>query len=132
MLPTKPIRRATALTLSLGAIAAPAALAKFELSDSTHIATTARVVRPNPDQQAPRAAANAGPRSEVVSGGGYGGSTYRPTLVRVIVPSHAFDWGDAGIGAAGGVALSMLALGVALVVLPRRSRRPARSRARTA
>jgi hypothetical protein len=44
-------------------------------------------------------------------------------------PSHmivrvnaGFDWADAGIGAAGGVALSIAALGGALAILPRRTR----------
>jgi hypothetical protein len=37
----------------------------------------------------------------------------RPTVVRVSDPD-GFDWADAGIGAAGGVALSMLGVGLAL------------------
>ena len=32
-------------------------------------------------------------------------------VVRVITPAGGFDWADAGIGAAGGLALSMLAIG---------------------
>ena len=43
-------------------------------------------------------------------------------IVRVSAPS-SFDWGDAGIGAAGGVALSMLGIGGALVVSQRRTSR---------
>jgi hypothetical protein len=33
-------------------------------------------------------------------------------VVRVEVPRSGFDWGDAGIGAAGGVALCMVGLGI--------------------
>jgi hypothetical protein len=46
-----------------------------------------------------------------------------PTIVRVTAPSRGFDWGDAGIGAAGGFALSMIAIGGALVVSGQRTRR---------
>lgn len=38
----------------------------------------------------------------------------------VHVTSNAFDWGDAGIGAAGGLGLSMIALGGGLVLAHRR------------
>jgi hypothetical protein len=38
-------------------------------------------------------------------------------------PEIGFDWGDAGIGAAGGIALSMIGLGAALTVSHQRSRR---------
>jgi len=45
-------------------------------------------------------------------------------VVRVQVPHSGFDWGDAGIGAAGAVALAMLGVGGALVI----SQRPRRTR----
>ena len=44
------------------------------------------------------------------------------TTPTVKAPGGGFDWGDAGIGAAGGLALSMLGLGGALVVSQRRTR----------
>jgi hypothetical protein len=44
-------------------------------------------------------------------------------VVRAHVPQSGFDWGDAGIGAAGGLALSMIAVGGAFAVSQRRSRR---------
>ena len=47
-----------------------------------------------------------------------------PTIVRVIAPSNAFDWGDAGIGAAAGLALAMLGLGGTLALSQRRPRHP--------
>jgi hypothetical protein len=46
-----------------------------------------------------------------------------PTIVRVSPRSGAFDWGDAGIGAGGGFALSMIVVGGALVAFQRRDRR---------
>jgi hypothetical protein len=42
----------------------------------------------------------------------------RPTIVRVDDRS-GFDWADAGIGAAGGFALSVLAVGLVLLVSAR-------------
>ena len=44
-------------------------------------------------------------------------------VVRIQTPQSGFDWGDAGIGAAGGIALSMIGLGGALGVSQRRARR---------
>ena len=49
---------------------------------------------------------------------------YENSVVRVITPTSGFDWGDAGIGAAGGLALSMLALGGTLAVSQRRTLHP--------
>jgi hypothetical protein len=44
-----------------------------------------------------------------------------PTIVRISPRGGGFDWGDAGIGAAGGFALSMIGIGGALVVSQRRT-----------
>ena len=44
-------------------------------------------------------------------------------VVRIIIPASGFDWGDAGIGAAGGLALAMLGVGGGLVISHQRSRR---------
>lgn len=38
------------------------------------------------------------------------------SVVRVIGPSAGFDWGDAAIGAAGGLAISLVAVGATLAV----------------
>ena len=46
-----------------------------------------------------------------------------PTVVAVAEPSGGFDWGDAGIGAAGMLALFSIAAGSALLVSGRRHRR---------
>jgi hypothetical protein len=40
----------------------------------------------------------------------------------VVQTSNGFDWSDAGIGAAGGLGLSMVALGGGLVLTQRRGR----------
>jgi hypothetical protein len=44
-------------------------------------------------------------------------------IVRVSAPG-GFDWGDAGIGAAGALGLSMLAIGGGLAIAARRHRTP--------
>ena len=46
-------------------------------------------------------------------------------VVRIQAPPSGFDWGDAGIGAAGGLALAAIGVGGALVVSQRRGRRGA-------
>ena len=46
-----------------------------------------------------------------------------PTVVAVHEPSGGFDWGDAGIGAAGMLALFSIAAGSALLLTGRRRRR---------
>ena len=44
-------------------------------------------------------------------------------VVRIQTPPSGFDWGDAGIGAAGGLALAMLGVGGGLVISHQRPRR---------
>jgi hypothetical protein len=38
------------------------------------------------------------------------------TIVRVVAPNPGFDWGDAAIGAASGLAISLVAVGATLTV----------------
>ena len=64
-----------------------------------------------------------GPRSEVVSGDGYGSGTVAPTVVRIADGNSGFDWLDAAIGLAGGMALTVIGLGAALAVSQHRHRR---------
>jgi hypothetical protein len=87
--------------------------AELARAAATRPAPTTSVVRPNPDEQNPAPAPT--------------------TTVRVTTPKAAngFDWGDAGIGAAAGVALSMIGLGGALAVSQRRTRRSSGSAAVT-
>ena len=47
-------------------------------------------------------------------------------IVQITTPSSGFDWADAGIGAAGGLAITMLGVGGAVVVSQRRARHPHR------
>jgi hypothetical protein len=61
-------------------------------------------------------------RSEVVAGGGYGTPNVRPTAVRVTHSRDGFDWGDAGIGAGGALALTMLTAGGVLATTNTRRR----------
>ena len=44
-------------------------------------------------------------------------------VVRITTPASGFDWGDAGIGAAGGLAIAMLGVGGGLVISHSRPRR---------
>ena len=91
----------------------PAPAAAYSRQDKSMIPATTPASTPT----------TSGPRSEVVSGGGYGSGTAAPTVVRVVDGNSGFDWGDAGIGAAGGVALALLGLGGALALSQRRPRR---------
>jgi hypothetical protein len=49
------------------------------------------------------------------------------TIVRATTPNSGFDWADAGIGAAGGVALSLIGLGGVRSASRHRTRRVGRS-----
>ena len=119
------LKTVLAVTLVLGAIAAPAASAAGGQGGW--------IVRPNPDQQTAQLARAATARPAQTS------SVVRPnadqqipvsapaTIVRVSAPTSRFDWGDAGIGAAAGFALSMLSLGLVLVASQHGARRSRRS-----
>ena len=140
----KPHITAAALILSFGVTVAPAA--------ASNAAARKPAVRSNPDQQLlhveqrpapalralspanaapcseicsggpPPSSASTGPGSEVIDNVGYGAPNTPATIIRVTAPG-GFDWGDAGIGAAGAIGLCMLALGLVLVVSQRRTRR---------
>jgi hypothetical protein len=51
------------------------------------------------------------------------------TTVRVIAPTSGFDWADAGIGAAAGLAISLIAIGGALALTRRHDRHDRHDRA---
>ena len=80
-------------------------------------------------------AGDPGPCSEVCSGGGYGSvsrpswtpddntASIPPAAVRVVTYSGGFNWGDAGIGAGGMLALTVIGLGGALTLTRRRNHR---------
>jgi hypothetical protein len=67
------------------------------------------------------AAASAKPVGADPSGASF--TIPQPPVVRITTPASGFDWGDAGIGAAGGLALAMVGLGGGLVISHQRPRR---------
>jgi hypothetical protein len=104
------------LILSLAAVGAPAASAK-------PVEDTAIAANP------PSAAVYSRQDKSIVpatSRSTTAGSTAKisttPPVVRLQAPASGFDWGDAGVGAAGGLALSMVGLGAALALSQRRTR----------
>ena len=58
-------------------------------------------------------------------------STPPATVVQVTPGSGGFDWADAGIGAAGGLALATLGVGTALALTNRHAQHPDRPAAPT-
>ena len=73
-----------------------------------------------------------GPGSDVSSINGYDFARVPPTVVRIISRDSGFGWGDAGIGAAGGLGLALVGLGGAFAIAQqRRARQSKRSAAIT-
>jgi hypothetical protein len=72
-----------------------------------------------------------GPHSEVIDNGGYGPPSASPVVLGVAAGTSGFDWGDAAIGAAGGIALTMIGVAAALAASQRRTRRAGRATALT-
>ena len=97
-----------ALILSLAATAAPTATARTD-----PWTTTANTAPPVVYSRQDKSIIPATSRSTSA------GDTTKMAVVRVETPRSGFDWGDAGIGAAGGVALAMLGLGGALAISQR-------------
>jgi hypothetical protein len=108
MISTHRTTTTAAVILSLAAPSVPTATAKVS---GANPATTAKhapaTVYSRPDKSIIRVTAPAS----------------APAVVRISSPNSGFDWGDAGIGAAGGFALSMIGIGGALVASQRRTRR---------
>jgi hypothetical protein len=107
--------------------AKPASAVIYSRQDKSTIPATASSTAAGPaaNDASPSTPTTSGPRSEVVSGGGYGSGTAAPTIVRVVDGNSGFDWGDAAIGAAAGIVLSMLGLGGAHGVSQYRTRHTA-------
>jgi hypothetical protein len=121
------ITRVTAIALAAGAVAAPVATARparmaprqslavisvsqqRQLQAKQHQASTPAVYSRQDKQLAPSSSSQTPVNTAP-------GST--PTATA----SNGFDWGDAGIGAAGGLAISVLGIGGALALSQRRSR----------
>jgi hypothetical protein len=113
MTTTRRITTTTAVILSLAAAGAPTATATIS---STNPAMTANQ---------PPASVYSRPDKSMIRVTTPGSAPQ--AVVRIQTPPNGFDWGDAGIGAAGGLALAMIGLGGALAV----SQRPRRSRQTT-
>jgi len=116
------VKTGLALTLALGAISAPAA--------SAHSRQAGWVLRPNPDEQAAqlaRASAARPAQNTWVVRPNPDEQYPMPTpvsIVRATDPKGGFDWGDAGIGAAGTLGLILAATGGTLLLARRRTNPP--------
>ena len=128
------VSTAVALALALAAVAPAAASARLELNPPA--ATSQTQTRPAVDLRSPdaRDLANAAVRVVHTQGArvrrefaarsaASSSGTGSPPPVQIVKVSQPFDWGDAGIGAAVGLALSMIGLGGALAVSQRRTHR---------
>jgi len=93
------------LALALGTSAGPALAVPFDLNSNG-----SNVPAGSPSMRSPATTTSAQVRAV-------------PAVVRVTTPDHGFDWGDAGIGAAGGLAISLIGIGAALAISHSRSRR---------
>jgi hypothetical protein len=60
---------------------------------------------------------------DLTDASGHGQPIVAPVIVRVTTPQAGFDWGDAGIGAAAALGISMIALAAALAITQWRPRR---------
>lgn len=101
MLSTHRIARGTAVVLALGAIGVPAASAR-------------------PARMAP-----------LTVGSPFHSAVHAAPAAPQTSPNGGFDWADAGIGAAGGLVLSLLGVGGALAISERRTSRTGASAAAT-
>lgn len=59
---------------------------------------------------------------DLTDASGHGQPIVAPVIVRVMTPQAGFDWGDAGIGAAAALGISMIALAAGLAIAQRRAR----------
>jgi hypothetical protein len=148
MTTTHRISTGVALALALAASAAPASARPFDLNangsyvpagsasmqaPSQPTGVPPILAAPKPSQRAAlrqaqqqERPASTGPRSEVVSGGGYGPINTPATVVRGLAHGGGFDWGDAGIGAAGGLGLALVGVGGAFAISQQRRGRPSK------
>ena len=97
-----------AVILSLAAAGAPTAAAAVSTNPATTANQPPATVYSRPDKSMiPVATPGSAPEA----------------VVRIQTQPNGFDWGDAGIGAAGGLALAMIGVGGALAVSQRGRRR---------
>jgi hypothetical protein len=128
MFSTQRITRVTAIALTAGAVAAPVATAR-----PARMAPNAGLAAVSVSQQhqlqaatAPAVAPHAYTRQDkqvTVSSRSQGPLNNSPASAQTATSGSGFDWGDAGIGAAGGLAISVVGIGGAFALSQRRSRR---------
>jgi hypothetical protein len=110
-----------ALGLAVAAIAAPAAAAQQDLRSPDAVDAAQTALARGHDQQAQD---NRSPDARDAAQGRGTFTAPGVTVVKVTQPtettSGGFDWGDAGIGAGGVLALVLIAIGGALMVTHRR------------
>ena len=121
MIATHRIRTTAVLILSLAAAGAPAAsAASYSRQDKSMVPTA----KPTPATVYSRQDKSIVPAtSPSTTAGSTAKVSAAPPVVTVQAPANGFDWGDAGIGAAGGLALSLVGIGGALAISQNRSRR---------
>jgi hypothetical protein len=140
MLSPQHITKGAALALTVGAFAAPVASAApiadysrqdKQVSPSTQQGLPPILPAPNPsqsaaiqraEQQAAQGRAHTLPNSATYSNAETNAYLSRSPVLPVKAQDGGFDWGDAGIGAAGGLVLSIVAIGGGLVLVQRRER----------
>ena len=131
MTTTHRIGTGVALALALAASAVPASARPFDLNANGSYVPAGSASM----QAASRPAAtptSTGPRSDVSSTNGYDFARVPPTVVRIVSRDSGFGWGDAGIGAAGGLGLALVSVGGAFAISQqRRTRRSKTSEAIT-
>jgi hypothetical protein len=104
------IRTTLALTMALGAIA-PAAHARYAVDPSPQVASAS-----SQDVKSAQDLRGTAPTSSLA------GTVDSGRHVITVSNPNGFDWGDAAIGAAGGLGLALAAVGSTLVVAGRRRR----------
>lgn len=155
MLSPQHITKAAAIALAVGAFAAPVASASpiadnMTLQDkqvSQSAPSSGRQGVPpilpalNPsqsaaiqraEQRAAQGSAHTVPVSARYSNAETNAYPSRSAVVQVTAADSGFDWGDAGIGAAGGLVLSIVAIGGGLVLVQRRAQQPSTAPVATA
>ena len=121
MITRQRVSTVAAILVSLAAVGVPGASARpVDVVPATHPSPTATYSRP--DKQVTAV-------SSTVTSLAPQAPQRVAAVVRVQMPQNEFDWGDAGIGAAGGLALAILGLGGGLVISRRRPRRARQSTA---
>jgi hypothetical protein len=116
-------KRAAALALALGAVSAgPAAARPIEVSGPVHAVSAPSVPQAGGiGGLTPRPAPGHGEHLSVATASArYRFTTHPPIVTSGALADRGFNWGDAGIGAAGGLALSLLGFGGAVAATRRR------------